>query len=81
MSFRFGPAFQDEAYIPHAYPEQVVDLGEINVNYASTGPEDAPALLLIPGQTESWWGYEAAMQLLAEDFKIYAIDNMGYDLV
>ena len=25
-----------------------------------------PALLLIPGQTESWWGYEKALALLGE---------------
>jgi pimeloyl-ACP methyl ester carboxylesterase len=77
MSFRFGPAFHEQTYIPHSYPEQIADLGEISMNYAFTGPEDAPALLLIPGQTESWWGYEAAMRLLADDFRTYAIDLRG----
>ena len=77
MSFKFGPAFPAETYTPHAYAEQSVDLGEISMNYAVTGSENAPALLLIPGQTESWWGYEAAMQLLAEDFKTYAVDLRG----
>ena len=36
-----------------------------------------PALLLIPGQTESWWGYEAAMPLLAEHFQVFAVDLRG----
>ena len=30
------------------------------MNYATAGSAGSPALLLIPGQTESWWGYEAA---------------------
>jgi hypothetical protein len=34
----------------------MVDLEEIEMNYVVAGPEQAPALLLIPGQTESWWG-------------------------
>ena len=56
MNFRFGPDFPKETYVPHNYPEHAVDLGEIEMNYVVTGPEQAPALLLIPGQTESWWG-------------------------
>jgi hypothetical protein len=56
MNFRFGPDFPKETYVAHGYPEQTVDLGEIEMNYVVTGPEQAPALLLIPGQTESWWG-------------------------
>ena len=41
------------------------------------GSRDRPALLLIPGQTESWWGYEAALPLLAEHFQAYAVDLRG----
>jgi len=33
--------------------------------------------LLIPGQTESWWGYEAAMGLLQEHFQAFAVDLRG----
>jgi pimeloyl-ACP methyl ester carboxylesterase len=33
--------------------------------------------LLIPGQTESWWGYEAAMPLLADRFQVFAVDLRG----
>jgi len=77
MKFRFGPDFPKETYVPHGYPEQTVDLGEIEMNYAVTGPEQAPALLLIPGQTESWWGYEKVMPLLEKDFRVYAVDLRG----
>ena len=36
-----------------------------------------PALLLIPGQSESWWGYEDALPLLAEHFQAFAVDLRG----
>lgn len=71
-----APALRD-VYVPHAYPEQQADLGEITMNYAEAGDPDKPAVLLIPEQTGSWWGYEEAMGLLAEDFHVYAVDLRG----
>jgi pimeloyl-ACP methyl ester carboxylesterase len=64
-------------FVPHAFEEHVVDLGEIRMNYAVAGGRELPALLLIPSQSESWWGYEQAMPLLAERFQVYAIDLRG----
>lgn len=66
-----------DAFVPHAYVEQLVDLGEVAMNYAAAGPADAPALLLVPGQTESWWGYEKVMQRLEARFRVYAVDLRG----
>lgn len=43
----------DETYVARAMPEQLVDLGEVQLNYATLGDRFSPALLLIPGQTES----------------------------
>jgi pimeloyl-ACP methyl ester carboxylesterase len=64
-------------FVPHAYEEHLADLGEIRMNYATIGSPDQPALLLVPGQTESWWGYEQAMPLLAEHFQVFAVDLRG----
>ncbi|MCV7088903.1 alpha/beta fold hydrolase [Mycobacterium interjectum] len=47
------------------------------MNYAVAGRPADPALLLIPGQSESWWGYEQAMKLLADRYQVYAIDLRG----
>ena len=66
-----------DIFVPHAFEEQQVDLGEIRMNYATTGSPELPALLLIPSQTESWWGYEDAMPLLAEHFQVFAVDLRG----
>jgi pimeloyl-ACP methyl ester carboxylesterase len=73
----YGPHNPDETYIDHEIAEQLVDLGEIEMNYATLGDPSSPALLLIPGQSESWWGYEAAMPLLAGHFQVFAVDLRG----
>jgi len=64
-------------YVPHAFEEHAVDLGEVTMNFAVAGTDDNPALLLVPGQTESWWGYESAMKLLQDDFQVFAVDLRG----
>ncbi len=74
---RYGPHNPDETYVAHEFPEQLVDLGEVRMNYATCGDTSSPALLLIPGQTESWWGYQAAMPRLAEHFEVFAVDLRG----
>ncbi len=74
---RYGPHNPGETYVGHGVAEQLTDLGEVQMNYATLGAATLPALLLIPGQTESWWGYEAAMPLLAEQFQVFAVDLRG----
>lgn len=74
---RFGPHAPDATYVAHGYDEQLVDLGEAELNYVTVGDASSPALLLIPGQTESWWGYEDALLLLAEHFQAFAVDLRG----
>jgi pimeloyl-ACP methyl ester carboxylesterase len=74
---RYGPHNPGETYVAHDIAETMVDLGEVRLNYATSGDASSPALLLIPGQTESWWGYEAAIPLLAEHFQVFAVDLRG----
>ncbi len=64
-------------FVAHGYPEHMVDLGEIRMNYAVAGDPASPAMLLIPAQTESWWGYEQAMRLLADRYQVFAVDLRG----
>ncbi|RFA13192.1 alpha/beta hydrolase [Subtercola boreus] len=66
-----------DLFVPHSFEEHVVDLGEIRMNYAVAGDPESPALLLIPSQSESWWGYEQAMKPLAEHFRVFAVDLRG----
>jgi pimeloyl-ACP methyl ester carboxylesterase len=73
----FGPQNPDATFIAHRYPEHRFDTGEVQLNYATAGDPASPPVLLIPGQSESWWGYEEAMALLAETFCVYAVDLRG----
>ena len=73
----FGPDHPEVTYIAHAFPERTFDTGEVALNYAVAGSDDMPALLLIPGQSESWWGYEDALPLLGEHFQAFAVDLRG----
>jgi pimeloyl-ACP methyl ester carboxylesterase len=66
-----------ETFVPHAFDEHLVDLGEIRMNYATAGDPALPALLLIPAQSNSWWSYERVMPLLAKHFQVFAIDLRG----
>lgn len=74
---QYGPSNPEVTYVPHSFEERLCDTGEVVLNYATTGSAENPALLLIPGQTESWWGYERAMPLLAEHFEVFAVDLRG----
>lgn len=74
---KFGPDNPTDTYTEHDFAETQVDLGEVVMNYATTGNSDKPALLLIPSQTESWWGYEKSMHLLADNFQVFAVDLRG----
>jgi pimeloyl-ACP methyl ester carboxylesterase len=66
-----------DIYGEHGFPEHVVDLGEIRMNHAVAGDPAHPALLLVPAQTESWWGYEDAMRALADRYQVWAVDLRG----
>lgn len=68
---------RESIFKKHAFPEHTVDLGEIRMNYAVAGSDSNPAILLIPAQAESWWGYEDAMRLLAGSYQVYAVDLRG----
>jgi pimeloyl-ACP methyl ester carboxylesterase len=74
---RYGPENPDVTYTAHKYDEQLFDTGDAMINYATTGSPDKPAIVLVPGQTESWWGYEKAMGPLSEHFQVFAVDLRG----
>jgi pimeloyl-ACP methyl ester carboxylesterase len=77
MTGRYGPHNPGETYVAHGYSEQLFDTGEVTLNYATAGDPAKPVVLLVPGQTESWWGYEAAMDLLKDRFQLFAVDLRG----
>ncbi len=79
-----SPHVPDKTYVPHTHQVQLFDTGEVLLNYAVAGSDEQPALVLIPHQTESWWGYEGAMELLqgrsSRTPGRYTLDNFGADV-
>jgi pimeloyl-ACP methyl ester carboxylesterase len=73
----FGPHAPDATYVDHGYEEHLFDTGEVELNHVVVGDPGRPPLLLVPGQTESWWGYQTALPLLAEHFQCFAVDLRG----
>ena len=53
MADRIEASDRADTFVGHRYTEQLVDLGEVRMNYATTGDPSNPALLLVPAQTES----------------------------
>lgn len=68
---------RDCEFVIHSHDEQLVDVGEVRMNYIRAGSPHSPALLLLPGQTSSWWDYEAAIALLEGSFEVFAVDLRG----
>ncbi len=77
MTQHYEASDRASTFVPHKFEEHLVDLGEVRMNYVRVGSPNKPALLLVPGQTESWWGYEGALPLLAEHFEAFAVDLRG----
>jgi len=73
----FGPHAPDATYVDHGQEELLFDTGEVTLNFVVAGSPELPPLLLIPGQTESWWGYAKALPMLAERFRVHAVDLRG----
>ncbi len=73
----FGPHAPEETYVEHGHEERLFDTGEVRLNYVVAGEATNPPLLLVPGQTESWWGYAQAIPTLAERFHVHAVDLRG----
>ncbi|MGH8996651.1 MAG: alpha/beta fold hydrolase, partial [Acidimicrobiales bacterium] len=69
----FGPHAPEATYVDHGHEERLLDTGEVELNYVVDGDPASPPLLLIPGQTESWWGYAKVIPILAERFRVHAV--------
>lgn len=51
--------------------------GEIKLNYV-VGPDNGPALVLIPAQMGTWESYAKVLLPLSDDFQVYAVDIPGH---
>ena len=57
--------------------EKQLHTGKIDINYAE-GPDNGPALILIPGQSADWTNYEKVLPQLSTKFQVFAVDVRGH---
>lgn len=65
------------AGIPGGFEERQYTTGDVTMNYVA-GPENGPALLLIPGQMEAWQGYKFVLSELSRRFHVFVPDLRGH---
>jgi epoxide hydrolase 4 len=57
------------------------DLGEVRLHYVEAGPADGPAVILLHGFPEFWYGWRHQIPALAAaGFRVIAPDMRGYNL-
>lgn len=59
------------------FTEQSAALGAVHLNYI-VGPNNGPALVLIPAQTGTWESYQHVLVPLSKHFQVYAVDIRGH---
>jgi len=63
--------------VPEGFREVRFFNEDVELNYV-VGPNNGHALLLIPGQMESWQGYKRVMPALAQRFQVFVVDLRGH---
>ena len=63
----------NDAVLSHAFET----VNGLRLHYVTAGPEDAEALVLLAGYPESWFAWRKVMPLLADRYRVVAIDLPG----
>jgi pimeloyl-ACP methyl ester carboxylesterase len=66
------------AYPPDMVDQRSVDVGEVRLAYQTSGPPDAPPLVLLHALGEDATGWEAVVPALARRRRVYALDLRGH---
>lgn len=67
----------DPALVDAGFTEQQYNTGRVNINYVA-GPNNGPALVLIPAQMGTWETYAKVLVPLSRHFQVYAVDVRGH---
>lgn len=59
------------------FTEGQYNTGSVRLNYV-VGPNNGPALVLIPAQMGTWESYYKVLPALAKEFQVYAVDIRGH---
>ncbi len=69
----YAASSTDDPCFRHAF--ETVD--GVRLHYVTAGPEDAQPLVLLAGYPESWFAWRKVMPLLADRFRLIALDLPG----
>jgi len=73
----FNPFRLSVETIPQGFIEKKFNTGKITLNYVE-GPDNGSPLLFIPGQMESWQGYELVMPYFSKKYHVFVVDIRGH---
>jgi pimeloyl-ACP methyl ester carboxylesterase len=59
------------------FEEERFNTGEIEINYV-VGPDNGPALVLVPAQGVDWTNYEKVLEPLSSEYQVYSVDIRGH---
>ncbi len=59
------------------FEEKKFDTGKVKLNYVE-GPNNGPALLLVPGQISTWESYHKVLPELSRNFHVFTLDIRGH---
>jgi pimeloyl-ACP methyl ester carboxylesterase len=61
------------------FEEHQFHTGEIEMNYV-VGPNNGPALVLVPAQMSTWESYQPVLTRLSQKFQVYSVDIRGHGM-
>ncbi|MDQ3640888.1 MAG: alpha/beta hydrolase, partial [Actinomycetota bacterium] len=50
----------------------------LTLSYAEQGQGSGPALVLLPGPTDSWWSYEPVLEVISRSIRTIAVSQRGH---
>jgi microsomal epoxide hydrolase len=62
---------------PQHHTHHFTNVDGVRLHHVAAGPADGPALVLLAGYPESWYAWRKVMPLLAERYRVLALDLPG----
>ncbi|MFT5049546.1 MAG: pimeloyl-ACP methyl ester carboxylesterase, partial [Chlamydiales bacterium] len=78
IAFLTAPAYPADDYLLSQVEHHYADSDGVKIHYAAIG--EGPLVVMIHGFPDYWYTWRHQMMALADDFRVLAIDQRGYNL-
>ncbi|MFT7479545.1 MAG: pimeloyl-ACP methyl ester carboxylesterase, partial [Gammaproteobacteria bacterium] len=78
IAFLTAPAYSADDYLLSQVEHHYADSDGVKIHYAAIG--EGPLVVMIHGFPDYWYTWRHQMMALADDFRVLAIDQRGYNL-